>query len=519
MLRPQQQQLKILVDNIKSGSPIKDIFLFWVPGGGKSLAPSILSDLLTGNKKQIIVVPRNSLKYQMEDDYQSIYYETDKTCRVASNIGEPFRGCNSCVTTYQAIGANPEKWIQICEENNIMLILDEYHHLSSHGEWINIIQRMADLSFLRVMMTGTITRGDDTKLPLTPYIENDINFTNTESTKWIIYSRKQALIDKSILPFETILVDGSGSFIDLDGITRTFDRFGTDSNNLRCAFKSEYAEHLLDLSISHWLKHKKTYKYAKFIVVAPDIKTAKDYLSYLSGKGFRVGIATSDDNSNCRENIKRFKKIYTDFRAIDCLVSVAIAYEGLNVPEITHMVIMTLIRSVPWLEQCTGRSARNFEDKTTGYIFCPSDDKMLKALKCIDGGIIRSATGEPPEKQSPADPLEPTGPARTIEALSSEAHIDGIPLFSDFNQQPEIKESQSEKETRLRKEINTNINRIFANESPGNKKTKQRIFWLKIKLNLVNNGRDKTGKTITKHLNEFTVPELEKVALFSQTYK
>ena len=222
MLRPQQEELRLLTKEITTGSPVKDIFLFWVPGGGKSLAPVILSDLLIDGKKQICVVPRNSLKYQMESDYNSPFYPVDKTCRVAGNNGDPFRGCDACVTTYQAIGADPDKWIQVCKDNNVMLILDEYHHLSEHGEWNNTISEMAELSFLRVMMTGTITRGDRTKLPLTPYIHNDIDFRNTDSKKWIIYSRNQALKDGSILPLETFTINGSGKYLDSNSVAVSY---------------------------------------------------------------------------------------------------------------------------------------------------------------------------------------------------------------------------------------------------------------------------------------------------------
>ena len=66
-LRPQQEILRDTVCKIKSGSPVKDIILYWSPGAGKSLAPVILSDLIDSpEKKIVVVVPRDSLKEQME---------------------------------------------------------------------------------------------------------------------------------------------------------------------------------------------------------------------------------------------------------------------------------------------------------------------------------------------------------------------------------------------------------------------------------------------------------------------
>ena len=68
-LRPHQEELRKKVFSIHwKHSNEKELFLFWAPGAGKSLAPPILSDLLVNNKKQIWVVPRDSLKEQGESD-------------------------------------------------------------------------------------------------------------------------------------------------------------------------------------------------------------------------------------------------------------------------------------------------------------------------------------------------------------------------------------------------------------------------------------------------------------------
>lgn len=522
MLRPQQAELEKTVRKIESGSEIEDIFLFWSPGGGKSLAPVILSDLLINNKKQIWVVPRNSLKSQGEADYQNEYYPVDKIARVADNYGDPFRGCDACITTYQAIGANPEKWIQICRDYNVMLILDEFHHLSGHGDWINAINPMKELSFLSVFMTGTITRGDNTKLPFVPYNGFDIDFSDTDTRKWIIYSRDKALKDGSILPFKTRLVNGSGKYIDKNGFEKNFEKFGKSGDELRCAFQTEYADHLIDLTIDHWNKYREKKPFSKLLIVSPDIKTAKDYLSYIGKYNIKAGIATSEDSSECKDNIKRFKDSNWHSGALDCLVTVAVAYEGLSVPEITHMAIMTLIRSIPWLEQCTARAGRNYPGKTEGYIFAPEDQRMLKALKSITVGEILSADGEAPEKAPPKEDGENLGGVGDwnggIEALSSTAHIDGVPLFSQYNNETVKKESQSELEHRLRKEINSVINKIVVGSSSGNRKVKERVFWLRVK-QIVNSGRDESGKLIKKPLKEMTVPELKKIEEFSRNYK
>ena len=57
------------------------------------------------------------------------------------------------------------------------------------------------------------------------------------------------------------------------------------------------------------------------------------------------------------------------------------AYEGLDVPAITHIACLTRIRSVPWLEQAWARGARVDRDskglKDKGIIYIP-DDKLAE---------------------------------------------------------------------------------------------------------------------------------------------
>ena len=56
------------------------------------------------------------------------------------------------------------------------------------------------------------------------------------------------------------------------------------------------------------------------------------------------------------------------------------AYEGLNVPAITHLILLNNYRSPPWLEQCLGRATRYDNHPSAGswqdqqaYVFIPAD--------------------------------------------------------------------------------------------------------------------------------------------------
>lgn len=515
-LRSQQEKLRILTDKIYHGAQVKEIFLPWAVGGGKSLAPVILSKLLTNGRKQIVIIPRNTLRQQGEAEYTNDIYPVSKTARIASNIGDPFRGCDACFVTYQGIAADPERWTSICRQYDCMLVLDECHHLSGHGDWLKPIEEMKRLSFMSVFLTGTPFRGDETKLPFFPYNPGgSLNMTDTETRRFIQYTNKDALRDGAVLPFEATLIDGSGSYIDLDGITRSFDTLGDTGDHLRCVFDSEYADHFLDLAIREWQEFKSENLWSKMLIVAKDIKTANKYTDYIAKKypGIRSGIATSDDAKDCIEIVKRSKLPNSYHNAIECLISVGICYEGLNIPAVTHEVVMTVIRSMQWIQQCLGRCTRNHSGKARGFVYAPKDKRMVKLLELIDGGTIKNATADPEPRQQ-RDPNAEPETARTITALESKAHIE--PKFGTFTPLPQ--ETQSEIEYRLRSEINAIINKIVGKESAGNRKVKERIFWMRVK-QIVSKGRDESGRLIKKSLAEMTVSELKKVAEYARNYK
>lgn len=79
------------------------------------------------------------------------------------------------------------------------------------------------------------------------------------------------------------------------------------------------------------------------LVVAANIASAKRYLEWLKEMGVIAAIATSADTKEAKKAIERFKTHGKN--AVDILVTVAMAYEGLDVPAVTHIACLTHIRS------------------------------------------------------------------------------------------------------------------------------------------------------------------------------
>jgi len=128
------------------------------------------------------------------------------------------------------------------------------------------------------------------------------------------------------------------------------------------------------------------------LVIAPNIATAKKYSKHLRNMGLEPLIATSEDSERARSNIARFKR---DGQA---LVTVGMAYEGLDVPQITHIACLTNIRSRPWIEQCVCRANRTAQGKTHGFIYYPDDPRMHSIMSAIEAEQAAVVVTWPKEK-------------------------------------------------------------------------------------------------------------------------
>jgi hypothetical protein len=208
-------------------------------------------------------------------------------------------------------------------------------------------------------------------------------------TAVIKYTRADALAEKAIIPLQFHLSDGSAEWEDNRGRkvrVASMDKMSeADANKaLYTALKTEYADHLLSSGIAHWQEHRKKYPSAKCVIVTSNIKEAKRHIANLSGISARCDIATSDDSDEALKVINKMKA-----GKLDVLVSVAMVYEGLSIPEISHIICLTRIRSVPWIEQMTARANRidpsaGPYDEQIGHIFAPADPLFKQVMQKIE---------------------------------------------------------------------------------------------------------------------------------------
>jgi len=256
---------------------------------------------------------------------------------------------------------------------------------------------LVDNAVLVILVTGTSDRGDAQPIAFMPYKANPSGTTpdlsSSKDTVVIEYTRGQALREGAIVPLHFEWGDGEAKWIDEQGQECSVESLAEAGDYrsiaLGTALSTGYAEQLLTKCVDNWKSHKKDNQRAKLLVLAPSIATANQYLKWLEKLGIKALKATSDESKEAQTAIKRFKKHYNygNEKAVDALVTVAMAYEGLDVPAITHVACLTNIRSKPWLEQSWARAARVDREagalKKTGLIYLPDDQLAVNCVQKI----------------------------------------------------------------------------------------------------------------------------------------
>ncbi len=348
--------------------------------------------------KLIWIAPRLSLIDQAEREFINPYFrqilEHRMEIRASTNENNPCRDRDGFATTYNAVGLDDGILLDEFTRRRYILICDEFHHIQEDSLWHKRIAPLFALAKYRIMLSGTLERGDGTRIGFLPYKMNGAglipDLQDKDDVKVIRYTREDALRERAIIPLSFHLNDGQVSWQSRTGRdvhVASMDRMTEydASKAIYTALHTEFAEDLLRAGLAHWQTYRTTHPGAKCLIVCSDIKQAKRHAETLSRWGVsRFEIATSDDSDTALAAIKKMKA-----GKLDILVAVAMIYEGLDVPSASHVICLTRIRSTPWIEQCVSRTNRLDNqagpyDTQCGHIFAPSDPLFKQIVDRIE---------------------------------------------------------------------------------------------------------------------------------------
>ncbi len=427
-LRTHQAQVAAIVGAIAAAeaADLTDILAAVTPGGGKSLLPVIAAARLieAGVVDRICwVVPRDSLRLQAEEAFADTTWrhrlDHALSVRAADNTANPSRGLAGYVTTYQGIAAAPALHLGEFRRHRYLLVVDEMHHLPALSDiandglvgspgadeassWSRALLPLLETARLRLLLSGTLERADGRGILWLPYRAGPRSGTRevdlaAPGLAVVGYSRAEALADRAVLPVLFGALDGEASWLDEAGTPcgphRLFNHWPTETTRpaLFTALRTGFADEMLRRAFqaTRSLRAERRRRrglpaeaqargLGKLLVVAPDQTIARRYLELLQGwmppaQADTVRLATSSE-TDAHESLASFRRQAEP----SVLVTVAMAYEGLDAPEVAVVAALTHIRSRPWLEQMVARATRvdphaGEYDTQRALVFHPDD--------------------------------------------------------------------------------------------------------------------------------------------------
>lgn len=434
-LREHQEKLLTIVRNMVALRSINrsEMAFHIIPGGGKSVLPVIAAAELIRSKladRVCVVVPRLTLKRQaataFHDEGWRRFLNHNLEVMESDNTPNPCKGAAGYVTTYQAIAANPDLHAQEMRRFRYILFLDEIHHVADGSRTHETLKPMWSAAKLRVGMTGSLDRNEGDRIAFLGYAAPGPG-GRLEPEREIDYGVAKSIGEHAIIPITFQHNDAQVSYLDRNGQQvwlGTLSGCGDEDarDGIWAAINTQYADQLLTRAVEHWKRTRTVNRRSRLLVVCASISQAKKIKARLDGLGVRGEIATSDED-DADKVIKRFR----EERHPDALVTVQMAYEGLDVPDLTHLCCLTHIRSFPWLMQMFGRIWRF--DREAGpwqsqhaFAFVPDDPLMQKAID-----YIRAEQAIGVEMSEPTDDEDDEGEDGTDRTTLSEKG-DIVPL-------------------------------------------------------------------------------------------
>jgi superfamily II DNA or RNA helicase len=393
--RKHQQEMKEIAEKIATCRKKFRMLCHVVCGGGKSWMPYILMNELPLSLRLCWVVPRSALQEQAVGETVGNH---GIILRDAGNETDPCRGHRGVVVTQQSFSLNPELWRDEFKRHSYVLVVDEPHHakVSFKGESNSLASAVAmteEHCFGVVYMTGTLTTGDNRMIYGVDYIDSPtgkgVYPVESGFDYYIRYSRADAREENAIVPIKFFHHDGPVKWESLRLGVEVETKLSEasreqESNAIWTALSTQMATGLFDRGYKHWKQRGQS-----LLVLCNTQSKAREYHERLLRLGEKSFLAVTE-NTEASDSIREFKKTPNG-----CLVTCAMAYEGLDHKPLSHVICLTHIRSAPWIEQALARVWRSSPGKTDCYAFVPDDPRMNR--------VIDEIKAEEPDVKRPND--------------------------------------------------------------------------------------------------------------------
>jgi superfamily II DNA or RNA helicase len=391
ILRLHQDRGRVVANELVAGRRHQKIVVAGVtPGGGKTLMSAIFANVLADHsmiEQVLVVVPNDPLRLQM---FQSFHDPSRGLCRYLGRVGGQRQGNLpglgapfGTVVTYQALTSDValKRWVRWASKKRTLVIFDECHHLCEQKAWVRAAEKLVEASRLVLMMSGTLWRWDEERIPFVTYDSSG------KAAIDIRYSRTDALREKAILPVEFRFFDGKACYEFRDKPHDTALSTATAKEQARAVktalMNDEFVHPFLAAGMQDFERYRASYYPSQAIGVFHDKKRTRAAASW--GRGAfpkNQPVVSLCGESGSDKAIVRFRE-----GTFPVLFTVRKAYEGLDVRGATHLFYLGDSRSWPFLDQVIARVTR-YNDKAPlsweeqrGYVYVPDDKRTREYVQ------------------------------------------------------------------------------------------------------------------------------------------
>jgi superfamily II DNA or RNA helicase len=397
------------------------------PGAGKTtFALAAVRRALVARhvRRVVIVVPTQHLKLQWAEAAERFDIHLDPAW--SAGDGALPSDVHGIVTTYQQVAANPDALRRVA--GDAFAVLDEIHHAADARSWGDGVRRAFSPAWLRLCMSGTPFRSDQSAIPF-------VHYEGDEAVPDYEYGYGKALRDAAVvLPVYFPRINGRMEWSAPSG--ETYE--ASFSDPLGRALASQRLRTALDLE-GRWLPAVLTKAHRQLehlrlrdaraggMVIAMDQDHARGIARILSALlRVRATVAVSDDANASRA--------IAEFTAGDVpwIVAVRMVSEGVDIPRLRVGVYATNTVTDLFFRQAVGRLVRVSQPRARqlAYMFIPDDAR----LRTFANGIaeqrrhsLRKPERDDEERYAPLEPLvDPLVEAE--DQLSLFSAISAIPL-------------------------------------------------------------------------------------------
>lgn len=363
-----------------------DMFLAHVcPGGGKTTfaLTAAARALADGTLNRIVVVvPTEHLKKQFARSAHDMGIMLDPG--LANSAGGLRAGFHGYVTTYAQVAMAPHVHARRTRGAKTGVWLDEIHHTSDGLSWGDAIREAFADAAARVGMSGTPFRS--TPGQTIPWVTYEETADGLVSVADYTYSYTDALADHVVRPVLFAAYSGHTRFINSAGQLISADIAGRSGGGGLSREKEDKAwATALDPKgafVAHVIaaidERISTYRAggipdAAGLILAPDQDRARAYADIARRvTGTDVVLAVSDD-PDASAKIAQFR----DNPHQRLMVAVKLVSEGVDIPRVCVLGMLSRTKTPTWFAQATGRAVRARAPHETATVFLPAVSALL----------------------------------------------------------------------------------------------------------------------------------------------